>query len=237
MKRIFWKTRGAVRLMADAIRAHDARLTYSQDGEDIMIQSLFQNVESGFYVDVGCYHPVRYSNTFMFHKKGWRGINIDATPGVKALFDRYRPSDINIWSAISSMKGEVEFATFGEGAVNTLADREVPVAFGSPNMIRVQSMTLADTLAKYLPPGQDIDFLSVDVEGVDLEVLRSNDWKCFRPKVVCVEQVGINLRKMLDGPMCRFMEDMGYVLYARTPLSMIFKEQQFFPPYVDRSLA
>lgn len=201
-----------------------------------MIWSLFQNIESGFYVDVGCYHPVRFSNTFLFHRRGWRGINIDATPGVKELFDQYRPSDINISCAVSATDGEVELATFEEGAVNTLSDRNVPADFGKPKKIRVQSKTLAEILTRHLLPGQDIEFLSVDVEGIDLEVLRSNDWTRFRPKVVCVEQVGNDIGKLLSLPMCRFMKDTGYVLYARTPLSMIFKELQFFPPYVDQSV-
>ncbi len=205
------------------------RISYSQDSEDLLVASLFQHTEHGFYVDVGCHHPIRYSNTKLFYDRGWRGINIDATPGVKELFDRHRRRDINVHAAIADRSGTMELAVFDESAINTLT-----VTAGA-RTVTVPAFPLAEVLKRWLPTEQPIDFLSVDVEGWDLQVLMSNDWTRYRPRVLVVEYVGVDLRKICASPMVEYLYGQGYVLYARSPLSLILKERDFFPPYVDRS--
>ncbi len=73
-----------------------ACLSYSQEGEDLILQRFFETKENGFYIDVGAHNPTRFSNTFIFYLKGWRGINIEPTPGSKTAFDSVRPKDLNI---------------------------------------------------------------------------------------------------------------------------------------------
>lgn len=85
----------------------------------MILRRIFENVENGFYVDVGAHHPKRFSNTFYFYKKGWSGINIDAMPGSMSLFNKIRPRDINIEAAVSNEKEEVIFYIFNEVALNT----------------------------------------------------------------------------------------------------------------------
>ena len=86
-----------------------ARRCYSQEGEDMILQRMFGQRREGFFVDVGAHHPFRYSNTYLFYKKGWRGINIDATPGSMREFEKYRPADINLEVAVSQTPGEFCF--------------------------------------------------------------------------------------------------------------------------------
>ena len=81
-----------------------ATKSYSQEGEDMILKRLFGGQKFGFYVDVGAHHPKRFSNTYYFYKKGWRGINIDAMPGSMIAFDKLRPRDINIERPISDKK-------------------------------------------------------------------------------------------------------------------------------------
>ena len=66
------------------------RHSYSQEGEDLVLRKIFKKQDKGFYVDVGAHHPKRFSNTFLLYKKGWNGINIDATPGSMKLFNKFR---------------------------------------------------------------------------------------------------------------------------------------------------
>ena len=80
------------------------RLSFSQYGEDLVLGSLLAKKE-GFYVDVGSYDPIRFSNTYYFYRQGWRGINIDPMPGSKKIFDDRRPRDINIEVGISDRPG------------------------------------------------------------------------------------------------------------------------------------
>src|SRR5580658_8816405 len=77
------------------------RHSFSQEGEDMILASFFEGKKNGFYVDVGAHHPKRFSNTHHFYIRGWRGINVDATPGSMKLFRRTRPDDINIEAAVS----------------------------------------------------------------------------------------------------------------------------------------
>src|ERR1700730_6525804 len=168
--------------------------SYSQEGEDLILRRAFGTHSNGFYVDVGAHHPVRFSNTYYFYRRGWRGINIDATPGSMKLFHKLRPRDTNIEAFVSSTKQQVEFILFTDGALNGGSTNisRVPKgeryrSVGSCNLI---SRRLDEILEQSLPVRQEIDFLSIDVEGYDFEVLISNDWKRFRPGYVLVEEFG-----------------------------------------------
>src|SRR5690349_18351333 len=81
------------------------RRSYSQEGEDMVLRRVFEHKAHGFYVDVGAHHPMRFSNTYFFYRRGWRGINIDARPGSKREFDRARPRDINVECGVAQVAG------------------------------------------------------------------------------------------------------------------------------------
>src|SRR5437868_6288327 len=101
---------GARRIVASAQRHFPRRhvvMSYSQDGEDLVLSRFLSSENKGFYVDVGAHHPTRFSNTYFFYKKGWRGINIDAMPGSMIAFDKMRPRDTNVEAAISDNDSEI----------------------------------------------------------------------------------------------------------------------------------
>jgi len=167
---------------------------FSQTGEDMILAHLFDDRLNGFFIDVGAHHPIKYSNTYYFYRKGWRGINIDPTPGSMRLFNRFRPLDTNIELAIHTIPGEIEMNLYNEGALNTLSEktvqqRQVKGRWHPVGTCKVQCQPLASVLEKYWPPGRPIDFLTVDVEGLEMAVLKSNDWVRFRPRVVLVEEI------------------------------------------------
>src|ERR1700687_2725090 len=85
--------------------------SYSQEGEDMVINSFFEGKKKykGFFVDVGAHHPYRYSNTLFFYRKGWRGINIEPTPGATKLFNTFRRKDTNLNIGISDKKEKLTF--------------------------------------------------------------------------------------------------------------------------------
>jgi len=91
--------------------------SYSQEGEDMILSRLFGNQQAGFYVDVGAHHPMRFSNTYFFYKKGWNGINIDAMPDSMKLFNKFRPRDINIEKPVSDKKQILTYYAFNESAL------------------------------------------------------------------------------------------------------------------------
>jgi FkbM family methyltransferase len=165
-------------------------ITYGQNCEDVMLWRALKEIDEGFYVDIGAAWPEMHSVTKTFYDKGWRGINVEPNPELHAQLCKLRPRDINIQLAVSDREGEVELNLVPGTGLSTL---DAGVARGYVNNsfrstpLQVSCSTLATILRTHLPEGQEIHFLKVDVEGLESEVLRGNDWSINRPWIVVVE--------------------------------------------------
>lgn len=203
-----------------------ATKSYAQEGEDLILRRLLEGRGAGFYVDVGAHNPKRFSNTYLFYRAGWSGLNIDALPGTKRLFDRVRPRDTNVEAALSCDGRDLKFRIFNEPAVNTLKDENAKWAIEQGYQLleekTVGTLTLCSLLEQHLPSGKTIDFLSVDVEGMDLEVLQGNDWARFRPTLILVEAFGVSLSRVGEDPIHGFLTALGYELHAKTVNTSIY---------------
>lgn len=204
------------------------RRSQSQEGKNRILWRFLKYRTSGFYVDVGAHHPFRFLNTGLLHQAGWRGIYIDAMPGSMAVFRRHRPSDINLEIGIDETPGTAMFHVFRETALNTF-DRatadEHERRFGPiDHVVEVPLVPLCDILAKYRRAG-DIDLLTVDAEGRDLRVLRSNDWQRFRPKIVLAESLGRSIDDLPSDPVASFMLDTNYLAYAKTVNTVMYVDR------------
>ena len=148
----------------------------------------------GFYVDVGAYHPFKYSNTFYFYRKGWSGINIDADDRFFKLFNFFRKRDKNLNMALGLKKKKRLFYIFEDAAFNTFDEKLAKslLKSGRSKLLKkkkLKTLGLEEILDENLKSGQKIDFISIDVEGLDLEVLKSNNWDKYAPRVVLVENL------------------------------------------------
>jgi len=208
-----------------------ARRCHSQKGEDTTLQREFGQRREGLCVDVGAHHPFRYSNTYLFYKKGWRGINIDATPGSMRGFEKYRPADINLEVAVSQTPGKLCFYLFDDPAYNTFdADAAEKAKLAGAKLLEkanIASRPLKDILNEHLTENKKIDFLSVDVEGLDLEVLKSNDWICYKPEYVLVECLGITLPKLSEDKTYIYLNSLGYSIFAKTVNTVFFRRAEY----------
>jgi len=205
-----------------------ARLAYSQEGEDLILERLFEK-QHGFYVDVGAHHPTRFSNTYTFYLKGWSGLNIDAAPGSMKAFQRLRPRDTNIEVAVAGKEQSLSFYIYNDEALNSTIPPEERGIDRSRHQVvckvNVPARPLAEILAEIVPE-QHIDFLTIDVEGMDLQVLRSNDWKRFRPTYVLAEEV----REIGDETsIIKYMNTQHYSLYCRTMNTIFFLDDLACP--------
>ena len=205
-----------------------ATKSYSQEGEDMILRRIFEYSEPGFYVDIGAHHPKRFSNTYYFYRKGWHGINIDATPGSMKLFNRRRKEDINLETAVANEKREMTYHIFNEPAVNTFdekfADKAIDDGYELVRKQKIDTKTLKEILVEYLPKNQKIDFMSVDVEGFDLGVLKSNDFDFFRPEYILVECHGAIMNEIQNDDVYNFLREKNYDLFGKTVLTLLFKD-------------
>ncbi len=192
--------------------------SFSQEGEDVIIDRLLDHKENGFYVDIGAHHPIRFSNTWKFYTKGWHGINVDAMPGIKEIFDKYRPNDINVEAAISDEEKKLTYYIMSDKALNTfdksLVESCIKEGYSIVEEKEMVTSTVNDILETYLPPNQEIDFIDIDIEGMDYRVEESIDWKKWKPKIVLLECNDVN-EKIED---IRFsnLEKSGYRMIAKS---------------------
>ncbi len=201
--------------------------SFGQNGEDLILDRMLEKEDAGFYVDVGAHHPVRFSNTYLFYRRGWRGINIDAQPGSMRLFRKHRPRDINIECGVAARAGTLSYFRFNEPALNTFDESEAKLKDVAPyriiDRVEVGVRPLRDLLAEFLPAGQAIDFMTVDVEGLDAEVLGSNDWKRYRPRIVLAETLRTDILAVASCPTVRVLGGVGYKPVAKAYNTTFFE--------------
>ena len=196
----------------------------------MVVQRLMTGARKGFYVEVGCHHPFRFSNTYLFYKLGWRGVCIDPLPGTKEIFNRFRPRDITLEMGVNEQAGVLTYYMFNEPALNTFdtsvaKDRDGSKGYSVISEKQVEVKRLDDMLSGFenLPL---IDILSVDVEGLDLQVLKSNDWFRFRPKVIIAECLSLKMVDISSDTVFKYLENLNYSAYAKTGHSVIFVDSQ-----------
>ena len=200
------------------------RFSYSQFAEDLIAESLLPQA-TGFYVDVGAYHPVQISNTYRFYRKGWRGVVVDANPRCLEEFARRRPRDIRVHAVVSDTERDAVFEIHKAGVSSRLqsAGEGHPGEEGSPpevvERVKIRTRTLESVLREFVPPGTGVDLLNVDCEHEDLAVLRSNDWTCYQPKVIVAEDWQTPGRQ---NQLQQLLEPLGYTLCVAVQVSRVF---------------
>lgn len=198
--------------------------TYAHCGEDIMVCNLFElmQIERPSFIDLGAHHPFHLSNTALLYGRGSRGFNIEANPKLMAEFFIHRPEDTNINIGISLTGGRKEFFMWDDRSGRNTFSREwadkLEVKGGS---IYLSTFTLKDIVDLYC--GEEYpDFMSIDIEGLDYEVLESADFSKSSPKVICLESWDTPKFK-------RMMESQGYTLYSRHNVDLIFVRNDLYP--------
>ena len=172
--------------------------SYSQAKEDIFIYNYFKNIHKGFYIDIGCFHPIMHSNTAKLYNNGWNGINFDINPTSIDLFNIHRKRDKNYCVAISN-KNEKVFSYIDNyfspiNSINKKFFNFTSNKFSSGKFIsnEIESYKLKDFLDHQNIKLQNIDFLNIDVESHDLEALSGINFDALNIKLICVEMFDEN---------------------------------------------
>jgi FkbM family methyltransferase len=213
---------------------------YSEDGEDGVLRAFYETRRDyrGFYVDIGAYHPIHLSNTYWFYEQGWRGINIDATPGSMKPFSKIRKHDVNIEAGVSDTHGEMEFQLFGPTSTVNRLSADSPEADegegegegeGSGKKIKIIVRPVNELLDMHVPAGQHIDFITMDVEGHELKILQSLDFEKYAPDFFLIEELDFVNRDFMEyhtSPVYALMKAKKYIVVAKTQRTVIFRAEK-----------
>lgn len=193
-------------------------ISFSKAGDDIQLMKLVNNRVPGAYVDVGCWHPVKASNTYYFSLRGWKGICIDPNPELKLLYQQFRPKDKFINAGIGKSNLTLEYFMLEESSMNTFSldfIKKHHLESTVLKRIKIPLFSLEEILDKNLDPNDRLDFFDIDVEGFDLEVLKTNNWKKYRPKVIVIES-DVSIQTDINSEIVNYLETKNYRLIGKS---------------------
>ena len=206
--------------------------THSMYGEDLIIKKFFKKKQKGFYVDVGCYHPLEGNNTYLLYKKGWNGINLDINSLSIELFNAARKEDHNVNVAVSNKSKKVKIYFRKKiNMLNTVDKKFATINFKKGFQTKfINSNTLNSILKRSKFKNKKIDFLNLDVEGNELNALKSINFKKYKPKLICVEihNHEMSNKNQTDyykkNATYKFLNNRGYKLLWKNGFSYIFRK-------------
>jgi FkbM family methyltransferase len=204
------------------------RVSYAQCGEDLIVDYVLAILDVGnvSYLDIGAHHPRYLSNTYYFYRQGGRGVCVEPDPNALRAFKQIRPHDICLPVGIGPSPGTADLFLMTTSTLNTFSREEAEryQAYGTEQIERVipvEIKTINQILEEYFESAPD--FVSMDVEGMDLSVLNGFDFERFRPKVFCVETLTYredgNEEKISELP--NILRENGYLIYADTYINTI----------------
>ncbi len=172
------------------------RLAYSHWGVDLIITKLLNSKNKGIYIDVGCHHPFLNNHSYLLYKSGWEGINIDIDYNSIDMFNFFRKSDVNIQTAVTDHKGEVDLFFYHNRAAKNTISKE----FGSDakEKKKINSDTLNNIIENSKFKNSKIDFVSIDVEGNEMNVLNGFNLKKYKPKLILLEFILPNKKEFYE---------------------------------------
>ena len=200
---------------------------FGEFGEDIFINRVLKNINKGKYVDVGCYHPYKGSLTYKLYDRGWNGINIDISKTSIDLFNISRKKDINLNLAISNFDGETYY--YENSPINQ--QNSLIQMNDLQKKIKIQCFTL-DTVLKNKDL-EEFDFLNIDVEGNELEVLKGLNLKKFKPKLITIENNDLTINEYLESEVCKILIKSDYTLVNKIGVTNFFMPNQLAHKILD----
>ena len=209
-------------------------ISYAQCGEDLIVNHLFKilGISHPSYLDIGAHHPTYLSNTYFFYKRGSRGVCVEPDPDLFRNIKRKRIGDTCLNVGVgpeSESRKKMEFFIMSCTTLNTFSQEEAEryQSYGKQKIEKVISVPLISVnsiLDDYF--GATPNFVSLDVEGLDLQIAESVDFNRFRPEVFCIETLSYteNRTEIKLNDIIELMKSREYVIYADTYINTIFVE-------------
>ena len=219
-----------------------SKRSYSLSNVDLIIDRLFKNIKKGVYLDVGCNHPIKYNNTYLLHKRGWSGINVDLDQDSIAEFNKFRKKDFNYQAVVSSTNEIKEiFFYHNRSPINTIdksiVQSRVPEV---KEIFKAKSITLNQIIEKSPFNKKKINLLSIDIENHEYEALKYFDFNKYKIDVIVTECLELNILKkpeiynqslnyIQNTKLYKLLENNDYKLvnWINSDLVFVYKEFKF----------
>ena len=222
-------------LLLKIIKKSKKRYYYGENAEDVLINSFFKKKRKGVYLDIGCYHPIRGSLTYILYKKGWSGINIDISKNTINLFNICRPNDLNLNIGVSDKNGTTEY--FQASLINQANSLN---KISNAKKIKIKTINLNTLIKKYKI--NKIDYLNIDAEGSDYKIISGLSLKNIRPILITIEDFNKNnydINKLQTNKINKFFYKKNYFLYSRTYCTSFYVDKKYIkiiPKLLNTSL-
>lgn len=193
-------------------------ISFARSGDDVQLMKLINNSKPGVYVDIGSWHPKIASNTYYFYLRNWKGICVDPNPKLKEEYNSLRPKDIFINAGVGTAAGNLEYYMFSESSMNTFSldfIQKNKLESKIVNTLKVPVLSLKEILDKQISPSDRLDFFDIDVEGFDLDVLKSNDWELYKPKIIVIES-DLSIEMDIESDIVTYLKSVNYRLLGKS---------------------
>lgn len=209
------------------------RISYSQSGEDLIIEQVFMVLgrKRISYLDLGANHPTRFSNTYLFYKSGGAGVCVEPDPTLQPLFQKWRSRDSLLTCGVGVEEGEADFFVMTTNTLNTFSREEAEryQGYGRQKIERIMKLRLKPIntiLTEHFEACPNL--ISLDVEGLDFQILKSLEFTKWRPEVFCIETLTYTEDKLERklSEIISFMQDQGYMVYGDTYINTIFVDSR-----------
>jgi FkbM family methyltransferase len=194
-------------------------LHFAEFGEDIFVNRILKHIKYGKYVDVGCYHPYKGSLTAILYNKNWSGINIDLSKTSIDLFNIVRKRDVNLNVAISNFDGEIFY--YENSPINQ--QNSLTKKNNEQNKIKIKCQTINSILEKNFI--KKFDFLNIDVEGSELEVIEGIDLLKYHPSLITIENNNLLLEDYLTDNVYKKLISSDYVFINKIGVTNFFLDK------------
>lgn len=205
--------------------------SFSQEGEDLIIDRIFKTkkiqYDEIFYLDIGSGHPIKYSNTFYFYLRGSKGICVDAFEKNIKLHRLLRPRDKSFDLILGNDEKLIDYYVFNQSELNTISKERVneleEYNISPLYSEKKQQLMTNDFFSKKVEEDiKRINLFSIDIEGAELDVVRSINWENFKPEIICIEIITKNLDDLYDNEVFKILIQNNYTFYSKLINSVIF---------------
>ena len=206
--------------------------SYAQCGEDLIVSYIFNTLKITHpsYLDIGAHHPYFLSNTYLFYRQGCRGVCVEPDPFLFRKISKARQRDNNLNIGMAGQRNTLQLHIFSSRTLNTFSKKEAEKYIHEGHeQIAVQEievLTFEDVMNQCFD--RTPDFISLDVEGMDMEILQAIDFSTFRPAVFCIET--ITYSRSGEGKKLTCIDDImaeqDYMKYADTYINSIYVDRK-----------